>query len=120
MLNERIEAVRPIAEKLHAAETSLNHSISLLGELISCIPAARSAPGTRMPLTAGMEACSSLAAAVSSAARSYCEVVEAHAHFAEDRDNLGLRTVSWGDMLDCPPSKASVEQETRLRVVKAA
>jgi hypothetical protein len=120
MLNERIEAVRPIAEKLSAVEVSLNQSITLLGELIASIPAARTTLGTRIPISTGMEACENLALAVSSTARGYREVIQAHGHFAQDRDDLGLRTVNWGDILECPPEHGRQMSEPHLQIVRAA
>jgi hypothetical protein len=105
MLNERIEAVRPI---------------TLLGELIASIPAARTTLGTRIPISTGMEACENLALAVSSTARGYREVIQAHGHFAQDRDDLGLRTVNWGDILECPPEHGRQMSEPHLQIVRAA
>lgn len=119
MLNERIEAVRPVVHKTHDLEAAWNQAIIKIGELIASIPAARSAPGTRMPLTTGMAACEKLASAAASAARGYREVVEAHQCLAEDRDALGLRTVGWGDIFPCPPS-AGDRQEAPLQLVRSA
>jgi hypothetical protein len=119
MLNERIEAVRPIADKLTAVEKALNQSITLLGELIAYIPVARASAGTRIPISIGMEATENLALAMSSAARGYREVVQAHTNFAQDRDDLGLRTVAFGDVQTCPP-KGDLAREPLLQVVRAA
>jgi hypothetical protein len=119
MLNERIEAVRPIAEKLGQVERSLNQSISLLSELLACIPAARVSNGTRIPVSTGIEACESLTSALSAAARGYKDVIQAHSHFAQDRDNLGLRTINFGDVGDCP-DMTDRSEVTALRVVRAA
>jgi hypothetical protein len=118
MLNERIEAVRPIAKKLSAVEKSLNQSIMLLGELISAIPAARQKADRHVSLTVGVSACESLALAVSSAAKGYREVIEAHEHFSQDRSDLGLRTVGFGDVFECPD--ASLSNDPQLRIVQAA
>ncbi len=56
MLNQRIEAARPIAKKINEVEKSLNLTMIQMGELMSSIAAARLAPGTRFSLTAGMDA----------------------------------------------------------------
>ncbi|WP_339694458.1 hypothetical protein [uncultured Parasphingorhabdus sp.] len=110
MLNQRIEAARPIAKKINEVEKSLNLTMIQMGELMSSIAAARLAPGTRFSLTAGIDASEKLIAAAAQTARSYREVVEAHAHLTEDREDAGLRTVSWGDGLECPPSKAELSE----------
>jgi len=122
MLNQRIEAARPIAQKIHEVEKSLNLTMIQMGELMSGIAAARLAPGTRFSLTAGMDASEKLIAAADKTARSYREVVEAHGHLAEDRDDAGLRTVSLGDVFPCPPASASGTNDVSkpLRVVESA
>ncbi|WP_373491713.1 hypothetical protein [Parasphingorhabdus sp.] len=122
MLNQRIEAARPIARKIHEVEKSLNLTMIQMGELMSSIAAARLAPGTRFSLTAGMDASEKLIAAADKTARSYREVVEAHGHLAEDRNDAGLQTVSWGDVFECPPDSASAATEVSppLRVVESA
>ncbi|ASK88314.1 hypothetical protein [Sphingorhabdus sp. SMR4y] len=103
MLNQRIEAARPIATKIKEVEKSLNLTMVQMGELMSSIAAARMASGTRFSLSAGVDASEKLIAAAAQTARSYREVVEAHSHLAEDQQDAGLRTVSWGDGLECPP-----------------
>ncbi|MGC1469075.1 MAG: hypothetical protein WA793_06795 [Sphingorhabdus sp.] len=118
MLNERLTVARSFAEKINETEKSFNQSISLLGQLIAEIPAARSKLGNKVPLSTGIDACERLAAAALSAAQGYRQVVEAHGHFAEDRDTLGLRTVNWGDIHECPPSAG--DGASHLTVVKAA
>jgi len=122
MLNQRIEAARPIAQKIHEVEKSLNLTMVQMGELMSSIAAARLAPGTRFSLTAGMDASEKLISAAAQTARSYREVVAAHQHLAEDREDAGLRTVSWGDVFECPPAQASVTETVKnpLRVVESA
>ncbi|AMO71041.1 hypothetical protein [Sphingorhabdus sp. M41] len=110
MLNQRIEAARPIAKKIHEVEKSLNLTMVQMGELMSSIAAARLASGTRFSLTAGMDASEKLIAAAAQTARCYREVVEAHAHLAEDREDAGLRAVSWGDGLECPPVQAELSE----------
>ena len=122
MLNQRIEAARPIAKKINEVEKSLNLTLIQMGELMSNIAAARLAPGTRFSLTAGIDATEKLLAAATETARSYREVVEAHKTLAEDRDEAGMRTVSWGDFSECPPSNPSAidKPENPLRVVESA
>tara|TARA_R110002126_G_scaffold280364_1_gene427712 strand:+ start:13540 stop:13908 length:369 start_codon:yes stop_codon:yes gene_type:complete len=122
MLNQRIEAARPIATKIHEVEKSLNLTMVQMGELMSSIASARLAPGTRFSLTAGMEASEKLIDAAAQTARSYRDVVAAHQHLAEDREDAGLRTVSWGDYAECPPAQAngSDQVSNTLRVVESA
>ena len=122
MLNQRIEAARPIAKKINEVEKSLNLTMIQMGELMSSIAAARLAPGTRFSLTAGIDASEKLIAAAAQTARSYREVVEAHAHLTEDREDAGLRAVALGDVFECPPNRATATDEklSPLRVVESA
>ncbi|NRD88211.1 hypothetical protein C8024_00210 [Sphingopyxis sp. BSNA05] len=122
MLKQRIEAARPIATKIHEVEKSLNLTMVQMGELMSSIAAARMAPGTRFSLTAGMDASEKLIAAAARTARCYRDVVDAHGHLVADREEAGLRTVSWGDFAECPPNPTSGSAETSapLRIVENA
>ena len=122
MLNQRIEAARPIAKKIHEVEKSLNLTMVQMGELMSSIAAARLAPGTRFSLTAGMDASEKLIAAAAQTARCYRDVVEAHAHLAEDQEDAGLRAVALGDVFECPPAQATAKDGklSPLRVVESA
>ena len=119
MLNERLEAARPFAKNINEVEKSLNQTLMLIGKMLADIPAARAKLAKTIPLETGVAATESLAEAAVSAARSYRQVVEAHAHFAADRDAVGLRTVSWGDVGNCPDF-ASADIRTQLAVVSAA
>jgi hypothetical protein len=119
MLNERLEAARPFAKNINAVEQSLNQSLALIGQMLVDIPAARAKLSKTIPLETGVAATESLAEAAVSAARSYRQVIEAHAHFAADRDAVGLRTVSWGDVGDCP-NHAHAAAQVKLSVVEAA
>ena len=119
MLNVRLEAARPFAKNIKAVEQSLNQSLALIGQMLADIPAARAKLATTIPLETGIAATESLAEAAVFAARSYRQVVEAHAHFAADRDAVGLRTVNVGDVGNCP-NLASVDSGANLTVVRAA
>jgi hypothetical protein len=121
MLNDRLAAARPFAEKITAAEAAFNTSINLIGQMIADIPAARAKLGKRVSLTTGMDACEQLASAAMLASQGYRQIVKAHECFAQDRDDLGLRTVGFGDIHDCPPPAGSLEvPANHLSVVKAA
>lgn len=121
MLHERIEAARPIAQKIADAEKSFNLSLQLIGELLTEIPRARQQFAGRVPLDTGMAASERLAAAAVSATSAYREVVEAHSHLANDRNLVGLRTVSIGDIGACPPENGKLDSaQSHLSVVQAA
>ncbi len=119
MLNERLEAARPFAKNINAVEQSLNQSLALIGQMLADIPAARAKLSKSIPMETGIAATESLAEAAVSVARSYRQVVEAHTHFAADRDGMGLRTMGFGDVGNCP-NRASADDGLLLSVVHAA
>jgi hypothetical protein len=117
MLKERIEAARPMAEKIRAAEDASNQTLRLLGELLSGIPDVRSARGVHAPLSIGMDAAEQLAKAALTTAQGYRSIVAAHECLAQDRDNLGLKSTGFGDIFECPPRRQHGEMGDHLRVV---
>lgn len=120
MLNDRLEIARPFAKRIKELEANMNTSIRLIGQMMVDIPAAREKIGKHVDLEAGVDACESLAAAAMAAAQGYRQVVQLHHNLAEDRDRLGLKTVGWGDVHECPPKKPQAENPTHLVVVGAA
>lgn len=119
MLNDRLAAARPFAVNIQKTEASLNDTIGSIGRMIADIPAARKRFGKQVPLTTGVDACESLAGALLLVSQGYRKVVEAHQHLASDRDDLGLRTVNWGDVHECPPT-AEMHSQPNFSLVKAA
>ena len=98
MLNERLNAARPIAISLKGAETALNESIHQIGKLLVDIAAARSAKGTRFALDSGIAAAEKVALAAVGATQSYQQVIAAHSDLAKDRDDAGLSAYAFGDV----------------------
>jgi len=115
MLNERLAAARPIANGLKCAESTLNESVRQIGTLLISIADARDAKGTRFALDAGVAASEKIALAAVSAINSYKMMVEAHNHFALDRQDAGLATVMFGD--NYCPVEGKLEASPPLRVV---
>jgi len=116
MLNERLAAARPIARSLKGAEDALNETVRQIGTLLVDIANAKTAKGTRFDLSAGIAAGEQAAQAAVSAIQSYQQIIAAHAHLADDRDNANLPAQGFGDV--CPPVKGQVaEPGNPLRVV---
>lgn len=117
MLNERLNAALPIAKSLKGAERSLNESVRQIGTLLVDIANAKEAKGTRFDLRAGVAASEKIALAAVSAIQSYQNMIDAHACLADDRDDAGLKTISFGDVY-CPEHQGSlVEERAPLRAV---
>lgn len=98
MLNERLAAAKPIATSLKLAEAALNEALLHMGDLLGNVAKARSAKGTRFALTAGLDASEMVSLAASNAITSFKQIIEAHGHLANDRENSGLPTVAFGDV----------------------
>ncbi len=117
MLNDRLNAVRPIAKSLTGAEKSLNDTVRHIGTLLVDIANAKRAKGTRFALDAGVAASEKVAMAAVSAIQSYQQMVAAHGHLAEDRDLAGLGAVNFGDVY-CPDYQGKNDSAfTALRAV---
>jgi hypothetical protein len=116
MLNERLAAARPIARSLKGAEEALNESVRQIGTLLVDIANARSAKGTRFSLDAGVAAGEKIALAAVSTMQGYQQMIAAHAHLADDRDEANLQTIGFGDT--CPPQTGSASPHAApLRIV---
>jgi hypothetical protein len=116
MLNDRLNATRPIAVSLKNAEKALNESLRQMGSLLVDVANARDAKGTRFDLDAGVAASEQIALASVSAVQSYKFMIAAHSHFAADRDNANLPSKAFGDFY-CPNGASEAEAPTGLRVV---
>lgn len=116
MLNERLAAARPIAKSIKGAEDALSDTMRQLGTVLVDIANAKQTKGTRFAIDAGLAAGELVAQAAVSAFRCYKQVVDAHAHLAQDRLNSGLGAVSFGDVL-CLISGEGQEAPHALRAV---
>ena len=110
MLNERLSAALPIAKSLKGAERALNDSVRQIGALLVNIADAKDAKGTRFDLGAGVAASEKVALAAVSAIQSYQQMIAAHECLAADRDDAGLKVVSFGDLY-CPSQQGALVQE---------
>ena len=116
MLNERLSAARPIARSLKGAEEALNESVRQIGTLLVDIANAKAAKGTRFSLNAGIAAGEKAALAAVSVMQGYQQMIAAHAHLAEDRDDANLQSIGFGDT--CPPQTGCANGPANtLRVV---
>lgn len=93
----RTAAAFPVGQAIHHVEASLNMSFINIGELLSSVGKARLDPEARMPLTVGVAASEQALLAASAIQAAYRYSVEAHRHLADDKAELGLKTVAWGD-----------------------
>ncbi|MBA2934630.1 hypothetical protein HZF05_11040 [Sphingomonas sp. CGMCC 1.13654] len=112
MLNKRLAAGRFVADKLFAAERSVDITYRDLAELNAAIPTARL--DANLSAMIGQDVFESSAEAMMLAARMRRLVVEAHARLKAASNEIGLREVSWGDEYKQPPLSAEADQPKRL------
>lgn len=110
----RNEAVAPIAAKLGDIETSLNHSMLHISELLQAVANARLSSGTYFPIELGLEATEQMGEALKATLHGYRSVVSAHQHFKRDGEATGLEVVNFGNLYGCKVVAAASPQ---LRVV---
>lgn len=110
MLNQRLSAAKAVAAELLPAETELDNAILHHARLtIAVIEGRRSA---KLPVATGQAGLRHIARATERLVEARGEIFDAHAALRETRDEIGLRTISFGDFWDCPPKKESALHET--------
>lgn len=86
-----------VAERLFAAETALDLAAARIAELTAALPLARL--DARLAASVGQDALCNSAAAMMLIAQTREKVIAAHANLKQASDDIGLREVSYGDLL---------------------
>lgn len=97
MLVQRQMIATNVAERLFAAEAALDIAAARIAELNAALPLARL--DARLAAAVGQEALSSSAAAVMLIAQTREKVIATHASLKQASDDIGLREMSYGDLL---------------------
>ena len=101
MLKERRAAVMKVAESLFAAEEAIDLALARAAELTSTMVNARI--DAKLSAIVAQDAFEGSASAVAALVRARADIVETHKRLSESQVQIGLRTVSFGD-LGKPPS----------------
>ena len=107
MLNNRRNAAIKIAESLFAAEEAIDNALARAAELNGNMVTARSE--AKLSVVVGQDAFEVSAAAFAALARARCDIVETHRRLSEAKIQVGLRTVSVGDLGEKPFTEARGE-----------
>lgn len=102
-----------VAERLFAAEAALDLAAARIAELSAALPLARL--DARLAAAVGQDALSSSAAAMVLIVQAREQVVATHANLKQASDDIGLREVSYGDLLKVRGSDAANDGQ-HLRV----
>jgi hypothetical protein len=107
MLKQRREAAMQVAATLFAAEEAIDAALARTAELNSKMVTARNDAG--LSALVGQDAFEVSASAFAALARARCDIVETHKRLSEAKIQVGLRTVSVGEV----PKPPSAERDGR-------
>jgi hypothetical protein len=113
MRNERMAAARSVADCLNAFENALDEAVALGSALSSQIVRARLE--ARLSAVIGQDAIEGALRTLTLLGDARRELVGTHHHLKSCADQIGLREVSFGDLLK-PPSSAAPEAPRLQRV----
>ena len=102
MLKDRRNAAMKVAASLFAAEAAIDAALARAAELNGVMVTARTEAG--LSALVGQDAFEVASAAFAALTRARCDIVETHKRLSEAKIQVGLRTVSVGDVGACPPS----------------
>lgn len=112
MLKDRRAAARKVADSLFAAEEAIDLALARAAELTSTMVTARF--DAKLSAIVAQDAFEVSTSAVTALTRARADIVETHKRLSEAQVQIGLRTVSWGD-LGKPP--AAQEDPRHLQIV---
>ena len=95
MLKERRAAAMKVAESLFAAEEAIDLALARAAELTSTMVSARF--DAKLSAVVAQDAFEGSASAVAALMRARAEIVETHKRLSETQNQIGLRTISFGD-----------------------
>jgi hypothetical protein len=96
MLKARRDAAMKVAESLFAAEEAIDIALARVAELNGTLVTARTE--AKLSAVMGQDAFESAASVFAALARARCDIVETHNRLNETKNQIGLRTVSIGDV----------------------
>lgn len=105
MFKERRAAALKVAESLFAAEEAIDVALARVAELNGTLATSRME--AKLSAVMGQDAFERAASAFAALARARCDIVETHNRLSETKNQIGLRTVSVGDVGPKPPSAVS-------------
>ena len=113
MRTKRLEAAKSVAHRLFAAEEAIDLAASRIAELNAAMPLARLSANISAEI--GQAAFESSTDALSFLAKARERIVITHRRLKTASDEMGLETVSFGDVIK-PPASADRAAVPNLRV----
>jgi len=100
MLNQRLAFAKGVADELFPTEADVDGAIVHASKLaIALIEGRKTA---KQPITMGQEGLEFMSRATAKLIEARGDIGAAHAAFRAAQNELGLRTVSFGDLWECP------------------
>ena len=96
MLNDRLAAAKTVAEKLFALEDAIDAALICAGELSAAAPKARKQ--AKLSAMVGQDAIAMTGDAVAALYAARAHIVGAHSHYADVRDQIGIKPSMTGDL----------------------
>lgn len=118
MLKQRQDAAENLAEKLFAAEQTLDEAICKMGDLIGYMPIARTT--AHLSAVVGQDAISEAAETLSAMVGARAHLVATHNRLADVRDQIGLREVAMGSTDMKPPALVTAREANIVKMVDDA
>jgi hypothetical protein len=100
MLKARRDAAMKVAESLFAAEKAIDAALARAAEFHGTLITARA--DAKVSALVAHDAFEVAASAFAALARARCDIVETHKRLSEAQIQVGLRTVSFGDLAPKP------------------
>ncbi len=96
MLNDRLAAAKTVAEKLFALEDAIDAALVCAGELAAAAPKARKQ--AKLSAVVGQDAIAMTGDALAALYAARAHIIGAHTHYAEVRDQIGIKPSMTGDL----------------------
>jgi hypothetical protein len=100
----RTQAARDVANRLIPAETAVDEALAKVAELTSAMVKARLS--ANLSASCGQEAMIRVQSVSALLFEARSGMLDAHASLAETQRQIGLREVSYGDLMGCPKGEA--------------
>lgn len=111
----RTQAAQHVANHLIPAETALDHALMSVAALTSALVTARL--DASLSASTGHEAFTHIGTATTLLTQARSELIHAHKDLAQAKIDIGLREVSFGNLMGCP--SAFAEPSTNLMSIVA-
>ena len=113
MLKERRRAAQDVASAFLDAEAAVDQAAERAAACTATMLKSRG--DANLPVGTGMEALALVSEGTAALVRARQLFIKAHGMLATLPDDIGLRTLGYGDVHECPPIEPAMAMEDQLR-----